>query len=176
MSGVSNDDSLAPGEEPVISVHPHWKVLVRPVSVAVLIVAATLVAEVMIPWGAAAPIGPLVLAGVAIVLLMWWLTVPLLRWRTTTYELTSRRLRMRSGIIARFGKDIPLSRVTDVSFETGILDRILGSGSLVVESPGEHGQVRLTEIPHVEYLQSTLFQLVEEERGRATQLEWDEGD
>ena len=175
MSGVSNDDSLAPGETPVIAVHPHWKVLVRPVSVAVLIVAATLVAEVMIPWGATTPLGPLVLAGVAIVLLMWWLTVPLLRWRTTTYELTSRRLRMRSGIIAREGKDIPLSRVTDVSFQTSILDRILGSGTLVVESPGEHGQVRLTEIPHVEHLQSTLFQLVEEERVRATTPEWEEG-
>jgi uncharacterized membrane protein YdbT with pleckstrin-like domain len=174
MSGVSNDDTLAPGETPVIAVHPHWKVLVRPVSVAVLIVAATLVAEVMIPWGATAPLGPLVLAGVAIVLLMWWLTVPLLRWRTTTYELTSRRLRMRSGIIAREGKDIPLSRVTDVSFQTSILDRILGSGTLVVESPGEHGQVRLTEIPHVEHLQSTLFQLVEEERVRATAPEWED--
>lgn len=175
MSGVSNDDSLAPGETPVIAVHPHWKVLVRPVSVAVLIIAVTLVAEVMIPWGGAAPLGPLVLAAVAVVLLMSWLTVPLLRWRTTSYELTSRRLRMRSGIIARFGKDIPLSRITDVSFETGILDRILGSGTLVVESPGEHGQVRLTEIPHVEHLQATLFQLVEEERVRATAPEWDEG-
>jgi uncharacterized membrane protein YdbT with pleckstrin-like domain len=176
MSGVSNDDSLAPGETPIIAVHPHWKVLVRPVSVAVLIVAGALVAEVMIPWGGSAPLGPLVLAAVAVVLLMWWLTVPLLRWRTTTYELTSRRLRMRSGIIARFGKDIPLSRITDVSFQTGVLDRILGSGTLVVESPGEHGQVRLTEIPHVEHLQATLFQLVEEERVRAPAPEWDEGD
>ena len=76
---------------------------------------------------------------------------------------------MREGIIARSGKDIPLSRVTDVSFETGILDRILGAGTLVVESPGEHGQVRLSQIPHVEHLQSSLFQLVEEERVRAEQ-------
>lgn len=176
MSGVSNDASLAPDEVPVITVHPHWKVLARPVSVAVAVVAATLVAEVMIPWGAMAPAGPLILAGVAIVLMMWWLTVPLLRWRTTIYELTTRRLRMRSGIIARFGKDIPLSRITDVSFEVGLLDRILGSGTIVVESPGEHGQVRLTEIPRVERLQATLFQLVEDERRRMTQLEWDEGD
>jgi uncharacterized membrane protein YdbT with pleckstrin-like domain len=176
MSGVSNDDSLAPGEAPVITVHPHWKVLARPVSVAAGVVAAALVAEVMIPWGAMAPIGPLILAGVAIVLVMWWLTVPLLRWRTTIYELTTRRLRMRSGIIARFGKDIPLSRITDVSFQVGLLDRILGSGTIVVESPGEHGQVRLTEIPRVERLQATLFQLVEDERGRITQPEWDEGD
>jgi uncharacterized membrane protein YdbT with pleckstrin-like domain len=76
---------------------------------------------------------------------------------------------VRTGILAREGKDIPLSRITDVSFETGILDRILGSGTVVVESPGEHGQLRLTEIPRAQYLQSTLFQLVEDERVRAAQ-------
>lgn len=169
MSGMSRDQTLAPGETPVIALHPHWKVLVAPVVQAVLIVAVLLVAIVMIPWGKAAPIGPLALGAVGLLGLMWRLIVPLLRWRTTTYELTSRRLRMRTGIIARFGKDIPLSRITDVSFETSLLDRLLGSGTLVVESPGEHGQVRLTEIPHVEFLQSTLFQLVEEERQRAAQ-------
>ena len=175
MSAMARDQTLAPGETPVAIVHPHWRVLVRPVGLAVVIVAVLLVAEVMIPWGKTAPIAPLALAAVAIVGLMWYLVIPLLRWRTTTYELTTRRLRMRSGIVARFGKDIPLSRVTDVSFQTGLLDRILGSGTLVVESPGEHGQVRLTEIPHVEYMQSTLFQLVEEEQERQrTALDDDE--
>lgn len=167
MSAMARDQTLAPGETPVVIVHPHWRVLVRPFGLTVVIVAVLLVAEVMIPWGKTAPIAPLALAAVALVALMWYLMIPLLRWRTTTYELTTRRLRMRSGIIARFGKDIPLSRITDVSFQTGLLDRIVGSGTLVVESPGEHGQVRLTEIPHVEYMQSTLFQLVEEERQRA---------
>lgn len=166
MSAMARDQTLAPGETPVAIVHPHWRVLVRPAGLAVVIVAVLLVAEVMIPWGKTAPIAPLALAAVAIVGLMWYLMIPLLRWRTTTYELTTRRLRMRSGIVARFGKDIPLSRITDVSFQTGLLDRVLGSGTLVVESPGEHGQVRLTEIPHVEYMQSTLFQLVEEEQER----------
>jgi len=167
ITDMSKDQTLVPGETAVIIVHPHWKVLVKPFALAVLIVAVVLVALVMIPFGKAAPIAGLVLGGVAIVGVMWSLMLPLLRWRTTSYELTSRRLRVRTGILAREGKDIPLSRVTDVSFQTGILDRILGSGTLVVESPGEHGQLRLTEIPHVEYLQSTLFQLVEEERVRA---------
>jgi len=78
-------------------------------------------------------------------------------------------LRLRDGIVARNGRDIPLSRITDISFRKGPLDRLLGSGTLVVESAGEHGQLRLTEIPHVERVQALLFQLVEDERTRDDQ-------
>jgi uncharacterized membrane protein YdbT with pleckstrin-like domain len=166
MSGVGSDSSLAVGEQSVMVMHPHWKTLVRPVAVAFVVVAALLVAEVLIPNGKAAGAGRLVVAAVAIVLLMWWLMYPLLRWRTTRYELTTRRMRIRDGIIARRGRDIPLSRVTDVSFRKGLLDRLLGCGTLVVESAGEHGELRLTEIPHVERVQAMLFQLVEDERLR----------
>jgi uncharacterized membrane protein YdbT with pleckstrin-like domain len=130
------------------------------------VVAALLVGEVLIPPGKYAAIERLAAAAVAIVLLMWWLTYPLLRWRTTVYQLTTRRMRLRDGIIARSGRDIPLSRITDVSFRKGLLDRMLGCGTLIVESAGEHGEIRLTEIPHVEHVQSMLFRLVEEERLR----------
>jgi uncharacterized membrane protein YdbT with pleckstrin-like domain len=174
MSGMSKDQTLVPGEQAVSIVHPHWKVMVKPIVLAVAIVAVVLVAIVMIPFGRAAPIAALVLGGVAIVGVMWSLMVPLLRWWTTTYELTTRRLRVRTGIIARRGKDIPLSRISDVSYQAGILDRLLGSGTLVVESPGEHGEERLTQIPHVVYLQSMLFQLIEEERQRVAQPEQEE--
>jgi uncharacterized membrane protein YdbT with pleckstrin-like domain len=167
MSGMSRDLTLASGEKAVIAVHPHWKVLAGPVALAVLVVGVMVAAEVLIPAGKFATIGRLIVGVVALAGVGWVIVLPLLRWRTTWYQLTNRRLRMRSGILARVGKDIPLSRITDVSFETGLLDRILGSGTLVVESPGEHGQVRLTQIPHVEHLQSALFQLVEEERQRA---------
>jgi uncharacterized membrane protein YdbT with pleckstrin-like domain len=166
MSGVGYDSSLAAGEESVLVVHPHWKTLVRPIAAAFLVVAVLLVAEILIPNGKAAGIERLAVAAVAIALLMWWLMYPLLRWRTTRYELTTRRMRIRDGIIARNGRDIPLSRITDVSFRKGLLDRLLGCGTLVVESAGEHGELTLTEIPHVERVQATLFQLVEEERLR----------
>jgi membrane protein YdbS with pleckstrin-like domain len=89
-----------------------------------------------------------------------------LRWRTTIYELTNRRLKVRNGIVTRHGRDIPLARINDVSFSKGPLDRLLGSGRLVVESAGEHGQIVLTDIPQVEFVQATLFQLVEEEQRR----------
>ncbi len=102
------------------------------------------------------------MAALAILALMLWLMVPVLRWRTTTYELTTRRLRMRTGILTRRGRDIPLTRINDVSFQKGPLDRLLGSGRLTVESAGEHGQIVLTDIPRVE----TAVHAVPADRGR----------
>jgi uncharacterized membrane protein YdbT with pleckstrin-like domain len=108
----------------------------------------------------------LAIAVVAILFVMLWLIVPVLRWQTTRYELTTRRLRTRFGILTRHGRDIPLTRISDVSFEKGILDRLLGAGRLVVESAGEHGQIVLRDIPQVEHVQATLFRLVEDEQQR----------
>ena len=162
---MARELSLIDDEQRVLLVHPHWKVLVRPVLLAVLVVGAALVLEAVIPAGSAAA-GRLVVAAVAVLVLMVWLMIPVLRWRLTTYELTTRRLQIRGGIVTRHGRDIPLIRITDVSFEQGPLDRLLGCGRLVVESAGEHGQIVLTEIPHVEQVQATLFQLVESEQRR----------
>ncbi|MGH3219290.1 MAG: PH domain-containing protein [Streptosporangiaceae bacterium] len=161
-----HDASLADDEQEVLRLHPHWKTLIRPLLVAIVVVAAALVIVAVIPSGKAAAVERLAVAVVAILALMLWLAVPLLRWRTTVYELTTRRLRVRSGIVTRHGRDIPLARINDVSFEKGLLDRLLGSGRLVVESAGEHGQILLNEIPHVEYVHATLFRLVEEEQRR----------
>jgi membrane protein YdbS with pleckstrin-like domain len=162
MSGMSRQRTLAPGEEPVIAVHQHWKVLAGPVVLGAAIVAVVVAAGVTIDFGKAAPVGRLVLAILAFAGLVRVVGIPVLRWRTTRYELTNRRLRTRKGIIAREGKDIPLSRITDVSFESGPLDRIFGAGTLVVESPGERGQIRLAHIPRVQYVQSALLQFVQE--------------
>ena len=173
MSVMGYDHSLAVGEASVVVLHRHWKTLLRPIGLAVILIALVLAGEVVIPAGKDAPVERLGLAVAAIVLLMWWLMYPWLVWRTTRYELTTKRLRLRTGVIARNGRDIPLSRVTDVSFRKSLLDQILGCGTLVVESAGEHGQILLSEIPHVERVSATLFQLVEDERLRVAQAEAD---
>jgi len=166
MWRMAMEPSLTDDEHLVLRLRPHWKVLIRAVLVAVLVVAVALIVEVIIPSGSAAAVERLVVAAVAILALMLWLMVPVLRWRTTTYELTTKRLRMREGIVTRQGRDIPLSRITNVSLEKGPLDRLLGSGRLVVESAGEHGQIVLRDIPRVESAQAALFRLTEEEQRR----------
>jgi uncharacterized membrane protein YdbT with pleckstrin-like domain len=163
---MTSDPTLTEDEHLVLLLHPHLKTLIRPFAVAVLVIVIALIAEVLIPPNSAAAVERLVVAAVAILAVMLWLIVPVLRWRTTTYELTTRRMRVRSGIVTRHGRDIPLARINDVSFEKGLLDRLLGSGRLVVESAGEHGQILLDDIPRVEFTQATLFRLVEEEQRR----------
>ena len=166
MCGMAHDRSLPVDEQTVLLLRPHWKTLIRPFLFAVVVVAAALVVEVVLLSAKDAAALELVVAVVAILAIMLWLAVPVLRWRTTTYELTTKRLRMREGIVTRRGRDIPLARINDVSFEKGLLDRLLGAGRLVVESAGEHGQILLNDIPHVEQVQGTLFRLVEDEQRR----------
>jgi membrane protein YdbS with pleckstrin-like domain len=168
MSGMGPDRSLAVGEQSVEALHPHWKTLVWPVVSACVVVAALLAGEVLIPSGRESAIERLAAAVLAIVLLIWWLLYPLLKWRTTRYELTTKRMRLRTGVIARNGSDIPLSRITDVSFRKSPLDRLLGCGTLVVEAAGEHAEIILPQVPHVERVSATLFQLAEDERLRAS--------
>ena len=148
----------------MLVLHPHWKVLVGPVILGVLLIAAGVAVSVVIPPGSDAGTGRLVVLAVVVVLLLIAVVRPVLRWKTTTYELTSGRLRVREGILTRRGRDIPLTRISDVSFTRGPLDRLVGAGRLVVESAGEHGQIVLTDIPQVERVQAILFELVEEER------------
>jgi uncharacterized membrane protein YdbT with pleckstrin-like domain len=155
---------LSEGEHTVLRMHPHWKTVLRPVLVLALIIAATLALLLLVPKLVLA--ARLVVGGVALIAAIIWFAVPLLRWWTTSYELTNRRLRLRAGVLTRTGRDFPLSRISDVSFAQGLLDRVLGCGRLVVESAGEHGQLVLTEIPQVQRVQATLFQLVEDESAR----------
>jgi uncharacterized membrane protein YdbT with pleckstrin-like domain len=162
------DASSGGQERSVLILHPHWKVLLWPVIFGVLVVVAAIVALTAIPAGSAAGTERLITVAVAVVLLLIWVLRPVLRWKTTTYELTSGRLRLREGILTRSGRDIPLARITDVSFTRSLLDRLLGAGRLVVESPGEHGQIVLRDIPSVERVQAILFELVEEEQRRLT--------
>ena len=165
---MPNSGPLADDERSVLLVHPHWKTIIRPLVLLVLTVAAAVALLVVIPSGSAANWERLAVGVVAVIILLGWVLVPVLRWRTTTYELTTRRFRMREGIVARKGRDIPLTRINDVSFEHGPIDRLLGSGRLIVESAGEHGQLRLDEIPDVEQVQAMLYQLVEDEQHRLT--------
>ena len=129
---MASDGSLTEGEHLVLQLHPHWKTLLRPVLVLVVVVAAALALLILLSSHRDTGIARLAIGVAAVVAIVAWFVVPLLRWRTTTYELTSRRLRLRRGILARSGRDFPLIRISDVSFSHGLIDRLLGCGRLVV--------------------------------------------
>lgn len=162
---VTGSDSLTHGEQVVLSLHPHAKTMVRPTLTLLLVAAAAITIIVVLPKGTSG-VWSLAVSVVALIAALVWFVTPFLRWRTTIYEVTTRRLRLREGIISRSGRDFPLNRISDVSFSQGLLDRAFGCGRLIVESPGEAGQLVLTEIPDVRRVQAVLFELVGEEEAR----------
>jgi uncharacterized membrane protein YdbT with pleckstrin-like domain len=154
---------LTSDERVVLHLHPHWKALIRPVLVVVVGVAAVVAAGVVLPSGWN-PLGLYIVGAIALLAIFTLALWPWLVWRTTHYVFTNERVILREGVFSRDGRDIPMGRVNDVSFSHSLFQRMLGCGTLTIESAGERGQVVLTNIPHVEKTQSVLYELVEEDR------------
>ena len=148
---LSEDETIA------LETHPHWKTLVLPVLE--LLVVCAVVGFLLAVTGD--NIAQYLSLGTGFILIVVFFVVPFLRWRTTLFVMTNKRVVVRTGILSRTGRDIPLGRVNDVTFTHNLLERMLGCGTLIVESAGERGQVQLTEVPHVEQVQRTLYELVE---------------
>jgi membrane protein YdbS with pleckstrin-like domain len=148
---------LSDGEHVVLSVRTHAKALIWPVVLFILVVTSVLTVALRQPdnsvWG-------LVAVAVAVPVLMIWSLIPYLRWTTSTYTVTNRRLITRHGIITRTGRDIPLFRINDVAYEKGLLDRILGCGTLVVSDATENVGVVLPDVPNVEKVHLQISDLL----------------
>ncbi|MGH3331952.1 MAG: PH domain-containing protein [Nocardioidaceae bacterium] len=140
---------LNDGEFVVLSTRTHVKALLLP---ALLMICIAGVAGFLstFPSGKAAPLLQAVIGAIALLVVLRVVVKPFLVWLTTTYTITNRRLVSRSGVLTRRGHDIPLIRVSDVSYERGLVDRLLGCGTLVVSDASEYGRVMLHDIPHVE--------------------------
>ena len=151
---------LGADEHIVVSTRTHVKALLVPAVWLILVAAAAGYVSSFAPTGNAQPLVVGAIWAVALVAIIGLVVRPFLRWLTTTYTLTNRRLVTRSGILSRRGHDIPVPRINDVAYEHGILDRLLGCGTLVVSDASERGQVLLPDIPHVEQLHLQLSDLL----------------
>ena len=164
------DKLLAEDEEVVRHLHPHWLTLFWPVVWFLVIVGAASFGMAVVPAGRQQGVLRMLVLGAraasccSIVVL-----VPLLRWRTTHYVITTHRLLFREGILARRGRDLGLSRITDVSYRQTLWDRIINSGTLTIESAGESGATVLKQIPDSDGVQQLLNHMVEEDADRRAQ-------
>ena len=86
--------------------------------------------------------------------------------RTSHYVFTTHRVLIRTGVLRHTGRDIGLQRITDVGFTQSLLDRMVGAGTLTIESASEHGQEALANVPHSDRQQQLLNRLIEEDGER----------
>jgi uncharacterized membrane protein YdbT with pleckstrin-like domain len=151
---------LVDGEEIVLSMRTHAKALILPA--VVLIVLAALGGFFTAILGDSSTEGWVVVAIWVLVVLgmLVWSVAPFARWLTTEYTITSKRVLLTSGVFTRKGRAIPLYRVNDVTFEKGLLDRMLGCGTLVISDASEQTGMRLSDVPRIEWVHRELTDLV----------------
>lgn len=143
---------LVPGEELVLVLRPHWFALALPslVTLGVVIVGFWTISKLdgTVNW--------FVLAGMVILLilyparrLVWWLT--------SYFVVTSDRIIHREGWIAKHSMEIPLEAINDVRFSQGVFERIIGAGTLTVQSASESGREVFKAIRRPEEVQKTIY-------------------
>jgi len=169
------EDDLAPDEELILHRHPHWKMLLVPVLVLLVVVAFAGFIAALIRNQSWANVGWIVLAVLGITVIARWTITPLLRWYTTHFVLTDRRVLVRQGVLTRTGLDIPITRINSVRFRHGLLDRMLGTGTLIIESASQE-PLEFDDIPHVEQVHSLLYnEVYDADRGDADRGSADRG-
>lgn len=144
---------LSADESVITEFRPHWSRILKEIvlSIAALIVLILIATLVDLPaegW-VSVIIAALLLLLVARGIAAWWFT---------QHVITTERVIHRSGVFSRTGKEIPLEVVNDVAFTQSPFERLIGSGDLLIESAGEHGQSHYRDIPHPEVIQKVIYE------------------
>ena len=157
------DEYLLPTERRIIRVRQHWASVWVDVTQTSLFVLLMVVAERYLPDGVLIDNVTYYLALVAVVRF----TVIVLLWWTERIVVTDKRMMLSSGIITHRLGMMPLSKVTDLTFERSLNGRMLGYGSIIVESAGQvQGLDRIDYMPRPEEIYEALSELIFGEKGR----------
>lgn len=151
---------LNPDETVALDLHPHWWYFFEAALALAVSIAAGIAIRVGLDSGNTRKyLGYVAL--VAIVISAIWLLIRYLKWLTTNFVITSDRIIFRQGVVGKSGIEIPLDRVNNVNFNQSAFERLLGAGDLLIESGGEDGQQRFTDVRKPQRVQNLVHAQVE---------------
>jgi len=157
---------LSSDEELILELRPHWLALVTPAVQAIVIFVAMGVALAYLPSFAHDGLVKLAIVVIALAFIAGKPLRRVLAWATSEFVVTSDRVIHRSGVFAKRSMQVALESITDVRFDQTFLERMVGAGSLLLETPGEYGEERFSHVANPERVQRTIHELTEENRRR----------
>jgi uncharacterized membrane protein YdbT with pleckstrin-like domain len=86
--------------------------------------------------------------------------------KNTHYVLTNDRLYVEEGILSKSKKDVPIQKMNDVELSQGFMQRLYGSGNILVLT----GNDRPTVLRYIEKPEEFKHQLTEEIRAKSTRV------
>lgn len=163
--------STASSNETLMRLRTHPKILVGPIVAELLLIAAHVLTNMywsqLTGWGWAAfdQWSALIVHAVLFVFNIAFAIVPVMRWWASTFTLTTTSVSQQWGVAMKRSREIPLNRIVSVDTERGLLDRIFGCGTLLLQDaspsasspdgagmtrPGGRGSgIRFHDVPHV---------------------------
>jgi uncharacterized membrane protein YdbT with pleckstrin-like domain len=157
---------MSEGEEVKLHLHPHWITVFWPIIGGIVVVVGGAAGVFFTITSTTVGAGAIGVA--ALVLFVWWFLAPFVKWRSFHYVLTTKQVLLREGVIKRLERGIPLGKVNDVRITQGLMDRILRTGNLEIESAGTEGQSIMVRIPHVVAVAKQLQELREQDQDHKT--------
>ncbi len=142
---------LNDGEEIVLDLRPHWMYVVPTIVVAIAATIAMIVLWVMTGWGWMGWATLIVALVLGVNASQRWA-----KWTTTSFTITTDRVIFRQGLVSKNGVEIPLERVMNVNFNQSIWERMIGAGDLLIESGGQAGQSRFSDVRKPELVAKEL--------------------
>jgi uncharacterized membrane protein YdbT with pleckstrin-like domain len=158
---------LLTGETVVATERQHFAVLVPATLLALVCLGVPIVLIQLVPGevGSANVTGAKVIGDVvvAVVVAAWYL-LRVLRWRFQTYTLTTHRIVLARGVISRVTESIALDRIQDTVVRRPFADRLIGAGSLEIQSAGRDGTELLHLVPKPDRFYTQILQAIEDYR------------
>ena len=130
-----NDD-----EELLAELRPHWIFLFGPLFTSIGVWAGLIVLVIL--WQKAPSWTNYPILIIALIPGLWLLG-RLVRWRSYVVALTSTRILVRQGILGRDTVQLRLQRITEVNIRQELIERMLGTGSLIIDVQGEDDSLTL---------------------------------
>jgi uncharacterized membrane protein YdbT with pleckstrin-like domain len=157
------DEYLLPTERRVIRVRQHWAVMAKDLVLTGLFLLLMVVLETYLPSSAVGDTLTFYLALAAVLRF----TLKTILWWIERIVITDKRVMLAQGIITHKVGMMPLSKVTDLTFERTLDGRMLGYGTIIVESAGQIQALnRITYVPRPEEIYEALSELIFGEKGR----------
>jgi membrane protein YdbS with pleckstrin-like domain len=141
---------LLPREQSVITVRMHPAMLLGPIALTLggLVVAGLLSSSVAHGNNSALDI-----IWIAWGLILLYLVWKVAEWSVMYYTVTDKRMILARGLVVRNVAMMPLTKVTDMSFQRSAMGRLFGYGEFIVESAGQDQALRNVDfLPYPEQL------------------------
>ena len=102
----------------------HFKAILGNTLAELILIIVGIFASVYLPteW---APYSYEIVWAIVIVATFPIFIMPFIRWFTTTFTLTTKRIITRHGIINKKGHDLPITRISDVAMDRDFIDRMV---------------------------------------------------